>query len=61
MEEIMDLHKDDLKWPVDVSRDFAANVSKYLTLLTAIASHYHSQGLYLFNVTMKAHYLLHLA
>lgn len=60
LEEIMELHAQEFKWQREVCQNFFQQVSMFLALLTAIANHFHAQGRFLFNVTVKAHYLKHL-
>eukprot|EP00969_Alexandrium_andersonii_P325246 14371080-Alexandrium_andersonii.AAC.1 len=61
LEDIMDAHQGEVKWERAVAEDFLSKTSNYLALLTAIGGHYHAEGALLFNVTMKAHYMLHIA
>ena len=61
MEQLMDRHSEEVKWPEGAAQEFQDNVLSYLALVTAIATHFHQQGQVLFNVTVKSHYLLHLA
>eukprot|EP00969_Alexandrium_andersonii_P360416 15455298-Alexandrium_andersonii.AAC.1 len=54
-EELMDIHKEEAKWPEPARKELATNVHNFLALQAAIAHHYHGRGQQLFLATMKSH------
>ena len=48
------------RWSQEESAKFMGHVWRYVRLYATIAHHYLLQGLLLFNVTVKLHYLVHL-
>ena len=63
LEEIMQENRQHWKWPRAASTEFLKNTWEYLELKRALANHYHqsSPAVWLFHVTIKSHYLVHLA
>lgn len=61
LEEILNEHPDAHALPGDVAADFLKVTHELLAIQTALNAHFVSQGLQLFHITVKAHYLLHCA
>ena len=59
MDAILDAHPQDIKLPPTAAEEFESCGFTFLACLTALGNHYASVGLKLFNITIKAHYLLH--
>ena len=63
-EEMLDAHPKTVRFPPAVGERFKDCLLTYLVLFNALGSHYSSAdglGLKLFDVTVKAHYLAHIA
>ena len=60
-EEILDAHPRDVRFPPDVRAAFQDNIFTYLLLFNSLADFYTAEGLKLFDITVKAHYLAHIA
>ena len=58
---IQDSNFNDYRWPREEHEQFYNLVMNYLKLQTSLAKFYGEQGLFLFDVTIKSHYLAHLA
>jgi hypothetical protein len=61
MEQLVDENASVYVWPAAVAEEFASAAHNLLALQTALAQHYHPQGVLLFSTTIKSHYLLHVA
>jgi hypothetical protein len=61
MEEIVDDHPLEVVWPNAVAEEYLANCYNFLALATCLANMSMQTGEKLFNITIKFHYLLHVA
>ena len=58
---IHDSSSKEYRWPREVYEQFYTLVMNYLRLQSSLAKFYGDQGIFLFDVTIKSHYLAHLA
>ena len=61
LEDVLTLHKDDIRLPPTAAAEIKRAIHAFLTRLTALGAHFHNTGTKLFNITIKAHYLAHVA
>jgi hypothetical protein len=61
LEEILDRHPKAYALPTPAAREFLKAAYEMLALHSALNTHFEAEGLQLFHVTVKAHYLLHCA
>ena len=59
MDTILDEAKEVFRLPNAVAERFIESTFQYLSLITALRNHF--QGILIFHVTIKAHYLVHIA
>lgn len=60
-ENILDVCRDDWRLPEQAATEFRQCAFQFAQLQTSLAQFYHSRGEFLFHVTMKSHYFLHIA
>ena len=61
VETILDEHHTDFCLPADAHAHFKAAIFGFLEMNTLLSDWYHERGIFLFNFTVKTHYLAHIA
>ncbi len=61
LDTLLDEHKDEIALPSAAAQEFVQASYAFLGLLTALGHHFHPDGILLFHVTIKAHYIAHIA
>lgn len=61
MEELIDAHMREYRWAASVSAEYKRLVNTFVQAVQALGHYFHNQGLFLFHMTIKFHYMLHIS
>lgn len=61
MEDIISDHKHMYKWPAEISEIYAKAIRVFVQCNQSLGHFFHARGLFLFHMTIKYHYMMHIA